>query len=177
MTDTIRPTSQADLELICEHRERMFAASGRDRAALKPMTEAFRDWLRPRLIDKSYFGWIIERDGRAIAGVGMMLVDRPPHPFHPMQDRRGYVLNMYVEPDHRRQGLAKRLMDMVHAEAGRLGLDYVTLHATRQGRPLYQGLDWLPSGEMGFHLAPPLSVDESKMGKNQGLDPDERPFG
>ena len=165
MTDTIRPVSQSDLELICGHRERMFAASGRDRAALKPMTRAFRDWLCPRLADKSYSGWIIERDGRAIAGVGMMVIDWPPPPSHPTQHRRGYVLNMFVEPAHRRRGLGRRLMEMARAEASASGIDYVTLHTTRQGRPLYEGLGWTATAEMGLHLAPPLPVDESKAGK------------
>jgi ribosomal protein S18 acetylase RimI-like enzyme len=161
MNDRLRSISPSDLNLICEHRERMFAESGRDRTSLKPMTDAFRDWLRPRLDDKSYFGWIIERDGRPAAAVGMMVIDWPPHPSHLKQERRGYVLNMYVEPDHRHRGLARRLMEMVRAEAQALELDYVTLHATRQGRPLYERLGWTPTAELGLHITPPLPIDVS----------------
>ncbi len=166
MPDRIRSVAPGDLDLICDHRERMFAAAGRERTSLKPMTDAFRDWLRPRLADKTYFGWIIERDGRAVAAVGMMVIEWPPHPSHLTQDRRGYVLNMYVEPDHRRRGLARRLMEMVRTEALALNLDYVTLHATRQGRPLYERLGWTPTAEMGLHLTPPLPIDDSKTGGN-----------
>lgn len=140
----------------------MFAESGRERAALEPMTAAFRDWLRPKLADRSYFGWIIEKDGLPVAGVGMMVIDWPPHPSHLVQPRRGYVLNMYVEPEHRRRGLAKRLMAMVRAEAEALGLDYVTLHATRAGRALYDTLGWIGTAEMGLHLTPPLSAEVHK---------------
>ena len=66
---------------------------------------------------------------------------------------------MYVDPEHRRRGLAKRLMAMARAEAEALELDYVTLHATEDGRPLYQALGWIPSAEMGLHLKPPIAIN------------------
>jgi hypothetical protein len=83
MVATARPVAARDLELICEHRERMFAASGRTRESLQPMTAAFRQWLVPRLSDGSYFGWMLEDAGRVVAGLGMMVIDWPPHPSHP----------------------------------------------------------------------------------------------
>lgn len=49
MAVTVRPVAKHDLALICEHRERMFAESGRTRASLRPMTAAFAQWLSPRL--------------------------------------------------------------------------------------------------------------------------------
>ena len=65
---------------------------------------------------------------------------------------------MFVEPAHRRRGIGKRLMAMARAEAEALGIDYVTLHATRQGRALYEGLGWASTAEMGLHLTPPLAI-------------------
>jgi GNAT superfamily N-acetyltransferase len=88
----------------------MFAESGRAREALRPMTAAFEQWLSPRLEDGSYFGWMLEDAGVVIAGLGMMVIDWPPHPSHPADHRRAYILNVFVEPEHRREGLAKRLM-------------------------------------------------------------------
>ncbi|WP_247520551.1 hypothetical protein [Bradyrhizobium sp. 190] len=83
MAITARPVAQHDLKLICEHRERMFAESGRTREALRPMTVAFEQWLSPRLDDGSYLGWMLEDAGVVIAGLGMMVIDWPPHPSHP----------------------------------------------------------------------------------------------
>jgi ribosomal protein S18 acetylase RimI-like enzyme len=160
MPDRIRSVAPTDLALICDHRERLFVSAGHDRATLKPMIDAFRDWLRPRLADKSYFGWIIERDGRAIAGLGMMIVDWPPHPAHPTQDRRGYVLNMYVDPDYWHSGVGKRLMDMARNEAAALGLDYITLHATPRSQPIYEASGWVPTAEMGIRIAPAKPIDD-----------------
>ena len=154
MSDVLRAVRPSDIEVICEHRERMFAASGRERADLRDMTDTFRDWLRPRLTDGSYFGWLIEKNGAIVAGAGMMILDWPPHPLHPTDARRGYVLNVFVEPDHRRQGLARRLMAEVDAEAKRRGVGYVILHATRQGRAMYETLGWSQTSEMAIKLSP-----------------------
>ena len=148
MVATARPVAARDLELICEHRERMFAASGRTRESLQPMTAAFRQWLIPRLGDGSYFGWMLEDTGQVVAGLGMMVIDWPPHPSHPTDDRRAYILNVFVEPEHRRKGLARQLMALAEERARQLGLRYAILHSTRQGRPLYEALGWGPTSEM-----------------------------
>lgn len=67
--------------------------------------------------------------GEAVAGLGMMVIDWPPHPSHPTQSTRGYILNVFVEPEHRGQGLARALMDLAMEEARRRGLDHLILHA------------------------------------------------
>ena len=105
----VRPVTPEDLDLICRHRLEMFKASGRTDEMVAPMAAPFRAWLEPRLVGGRYFGWIIEDQQRPIAGVGMMVIDWPPHPSHMTQDCRGYILNMFVEPGHRRRGLGKRL--------------------------------------------------------------------
>ena len=93
MAITTRPVAEHDLKLICEHRERMFAESGRTRESLRPMTAAFEQWLLPRLEDGSYFGWMLEDAGVVIAGLGMMVIassepcGRPPPRVHPQRLR------------------------------------------------------------------------------------------
>ena len=150
MAITTRPVAEHDLKLICEHRERMFAESGRTRESLRPMTAAFEQWLSPRLEDGSYFGWMLEDAGVVIAGLGMMVIDWPPHPSHPADHRRAYILNVFVEPEHRRRGLAKQLMALAEERAHELGVCYAILHSTRQGRQLYESLGWGPTSEMAI---------------------------
>jgi GNAT superfamily N-acetyltransferase len=148
MSHAIRPVAVGDLDLICSHRRRMFEESGHADATLATMTEHFRRWLMPRLLDGSYFGWIVEVAGAPVAGLGMMVLDWPPHPTHPEDDRRGYILNVFVEPTYRKQGFARRLMSMADDEAIRRKLRHVILHATSQGRPMYEALGWTATREM-----------------------------
>ena len=155
MTLTTRPVTTDDLELICEHRERLFRESnapGRTEQIITTQTAHFRPWVAQRLRDKSYFGYIIEDAGRPVAGIGLMLIDWPPGPAHPTSDKRGYVLNVFVEPSHRRQGLAEKLMQMADAEFSSRGASYAVLNATRMGRPLYEKLGWTATNEMAKSL-------------------------
>jgi ribosomal protein S18 acetylase RimI-like enzyme len=148
---TTRPVRLSDLDLICRHREDMFRASnapGRSDESLRAMTASFRVWVEPRLGDGSYFGYIVEEDGAAVAGIGLMIIDWPPHPLHPNEDKRGYVLNVFVEPSHRKRGLAKMLTGLGEAEIARRGVSFAVLHATRMGRPLYEQAGWTRTAEM-----------------------------
>ena len=119
------------------------------------MTAAFRRWVAPRLQDGSYFGYIAEESGAAVAGIGLMTIDWPPHPSHPSHDQCGYVLNVFVEPSHRSRGLAKMLMQMGEAELARRGVSFAILHATGMGRPLYEKIGWVQTSELAKHLTKP----------------------
>jgi ribosomal protein S18 acetylase RimI-like enzyme len=145
---TTRPLETTDLDLVCRHRHAMFAEAGRDAAALDAMAAPFRAWLAPRLADGRYFGFVAMDGTRAVAGIGLMEIDWPPHPLHPEQDRRGYVLNVYVEADWRRRGVAQRLMRDADDAFRARGLRYAILHATQAGRPLYETLGWQATTEM-----------------------------
>jgi GNAT superfamily N-acetyltransferase len=147
-----RPITPADLETVLRHRAAMFRDSGRPGDVIAALAEPFRAWLEPRLADGRYFGWVIEDEGRVAAGIGMMEIDWPPHPSHPTSDRRGYILNLYVEPAHRRHGLAKRLMRAAMDEAKARRLEFIILHATDEGRPLYASLGWTPTAEMAISV-------------------------
>jgi ribosomal protein S18 acetylase RimI-like enzyme len=160
----IRTLRASDLDLVCRHREEMFRDAGKSDDELLPMTAHFREWVKPRLLDGSYFGYVMEVDAAPVAGIGLMLIDWPPHPMHPTQDKRGYVLNVFVEPGYRKRGLARELMNLADAEFARRGVCYAVLHATEKGKPLYQGLGWNGTTEM----AKTLDVSSyGEVGKNR----------
>jgi len=144
----VRELHKGDLELVCRQREQMFRDAGRSEDVLETMTEHFRTWLEPRLGDGTYFGFVLTENEQPVAGIGLMVIDWPPHPSHPTMDKRGYVLNVYVEPAHRRKGMAGELMRLAEAEFARRGIQFVILHSTEQGKPLYAGLGWSGTTEM-----------------------------
>jgi GNAT superfamily N-acetyltransferase len=83
----------------------------------------------------------------------MLILAWPPHPAHPAQDRRGYILNVFVEPNHRRAGLGRRLMALAAEEACRRNIAFLALHATEDDRRLYETLGWRPTTEMAISIA------------------------
>lgn len=152
---TIRPISPPDFDLICRHRREMFKDAGQSEEVLDALAEPFRQWLAPRLADGRYFGFIAEESGEAAGGIGLIELDWPPHPAHPIDSRRGYVLNLFVEPAFRRRGVAQALLDESDAEFRKRGLTYEVLHATTAGRPLYERNGWGATSEMGKSLSSP----------------------
>ncbi len=59
-----------------------------------------------------------------------------------------YILSMYTAAEHRRQGLAKRIVQALLTEARRRGYPTVVLHASEMGRPVYEALGFHPTTEM-----------------------------
>ncbi len=153
MPSAARPVTPDDLELICRQREEMFRDAGEDDGVLAVMTAHFREWLAPRLADGSYFGFVVSDEGRPVAGIGLMVIDWPPHPVHPTQDGRGYVLNVFVEPSYRRRGLARELMALAEGEFARRRVTFAILHATETGMALYRQLGWKTTSEMSKRLS------------------------
>src|SRR5262245_31211628 len=111
MPFAIEPATAADLETIVHHRRAMFADMGySDEAQLDAMCGTFRPWLDARLASGEYRAWIARTsDGRGAGGLGLWLMDWPPHMIGGAA-RRGNILNVYTEAEFRRQGIARGLM-------------------------------------------------------------------
>ncbi len=140
-----------DAAVITQHRRRMFVDAGRrDDQVLAVMSERFEPWLRRMIEEGKYLGWLTLDGGKVVAGAGLLLLDWPPHPLDPHQGLRGYLLNVYVEPEYRRRHLASQLIDRVLAEARRRKIRVVALHSTEAGRPLYESAGFRSTNEMFF---------------------------
>ena len=148
----IRCATPDDLDLICDHRARIFLEAGRPRGTVERIAEPTRAWHRQRLIDGRYSGWIAESADRPVASCGLVFLDWAPGFSHPDTDRRGLVLNLYVEPDYRGRGLARTLLRNAQESARAQGVTFLVLHATESGRPLYEHLGWSPTTEMSLRL-------------------------
>lgn len=144
----LRSVLTTDIDLICRHREEVFRESGIGEVLIAEMSISFRSWLKIRLADGRYFGFIAETDGKPVGGVGLMEIEWAPHPEHPRQDKRGYVLNVFVEPLHRRRGIARALLNAADHEFRTRGLTYLVLHATKSGQSMYEVLGWARTSEM-----------------------------
>ncbi len=145
---TTRAATGSDAGLITAQRRAMFEEAVLPTPpTLDAMALHFEPWVRERLENGSYLGWIAEEDGIAIAGAGLWRMDFPPHFLHP-EAGRGYLLNFYVAPSHRGRGLARDLLAVSVEAARRLGLRVVTLHASRFGKPLYEQNGFRLNNEM-----------------------------
>ena len=104
----IRQGTLADAETIVAQRRAMFHEMGyRDEQVLDAMCEAFRPWLEGKMRDNQYLAWFaVDADGAIAAGLGLWLMDWPPHMIGPGAPR-GNILNVYTRPESRRDGIGK----------------------------------------------------------------------
>jgi GNAT superfamily N-acetyltransferase len=148
----VRQASVADVDVIIEHRRKMFADMGAgDERARGVMVAAARPFVEASLRDGSYRAWLVEVGDRVVAGGGIAIVGFQPTPADP-KPRRAWVLNMYTEPAFRRQGLARLVLETIVAWCREEGFERVYLHASDDGRPLYESLGFEPTSEMKLVL-------------------------
>jgi GNAT superfamily N-acetyltransferase len=82
-------------------------------------------------------------DGLCAGIVSMLLGPVAPRPGE-VRTLEAHVINMFVLPEHRRGGLARRLLDTALDAAEARGVRTVVLHAAPDGRPLYESTGFRP---------------------------------
>jgi len=146
---TIREATPRESAIILHHRRSMFRDMGEGSAEeLDRMVEVAGPWLAQALSDGSYRHWLaFDRSGRVAGGGGVLLCPWPPSPKYPCT-QRAVILNVYTEPEFRKQGIARRIMQTSLAWVKQQGFRTVNLHASAEGRPLYEKLGFEATNEM-----------------------------
>jgi GNAT superfamily N-acetyltransferase len=148
----IRLATPRDARWLSIARARMVVdMGGGSEAELLAGAIHFEQWAREGMDSGSYLAWIAEVRGQPVACAGVWLKPRQPDP-RTGHDLVPYVLNVYCEPAHRRRGLAAILMDRILAWARTYGFQTIELHASDDGRRLYEGLGFRPTSEMRLQL-------------------------
>lgn len=146
---TVRRATLEDTDALVRHRIRMFQDMG---VMTTPdsnearLAAAFRTWLADLMPAGTYVAWVVDvthADGRTeiVSGGGATLIPWPPGPRYP-GTRLAFVYNVYTEPAHRGRGLARRVMDAIHAFCRSEGIGSLALNASTFGQPLYESMGY-----------------------------------
>jgi GNAT superfamily N-acetyltransferase len=149
---TVRRASLRDLDLLVRHRRTMWAdIGGYSEAELRAADPVYRRWARTRLGSGALVFWIVAVDGADAASGGVWLQPVQPRPRWP-RGIQPYLLSMYTEPEFRGRGFGRRIVQAATAWVKNEGYPRFTLHASVQGRGLYEGLGWERTWEMKIEL-------------------------
>lgn len=123
-----------------------------DIAGLDRMDADFLPYVRAQLADGRYRGWLAvatDESGaeRIIGGAGLTFIEWIPG-YLSARPQRPYILNVYVAPDQRGQGIAQRLVRAILDHCKDEGWGYVWLHASEQGYPIYERMGFNRTKEM-----------------------------
>lgn len=154
----IREATVADIALLAGHRAAMFRDMGKLAPdAEAPLIRASADYLGEALPRGEYLAWLAQTTGSpptVIGGAGVQLRRILPRPASAgggvELGPEAIVLNVYVEPAWRRRGVADALMRTVLSALARLQIRRIVLHASDEGRGLYERLGFVPTNEMRF---------------------------
>lgn len=149
---TIREASLADIPEILRQRRAMYEDMNyKGTTALEAMAKLTAGYLAKAMAEGSFRAWLACEDGHAVAGGAVVISPWPAHPYD-LECRRATILNVYTNPSHRRRGLARQVMQTMIAWCKQEGLARVTLHASDDGRHLYESLGFEASNEMRLKL-------------------------
>jgi GNAT superfamily N-acetyltransferase len=146
---TIREATSDDLEIILHHRRSMFRDMGEGTVEqLDLMVRAARPMFAKAVENGSYRHWLaIDERGRVAGGGGVLLCPWPANPREACTER-AVILNVYTELGFRRRGVARQVMQVILEWIKAHGLASVNLHASDEGRYLYESMGFKPTNEM-----------------------------
>ena len=141
MTDyRIRAATLDDVDVLVHHRIAMFQDMGvaLDAAAVDA---AFRPWLLEMMPKGVYRAWVVESGAQVISGGGITILPWPPGPRY-FSGRLAFVYNVYTEPDHRRRGLGRMVMETIHGWCREECIGSLALNASQFGQSMYESLGY-----------------------------------
>jgi GNAT superfamily N-acetyltransferase len=149
----IRAAAPADIPTLLRHRRMMWWDMGRrDEGTLDLMHRAASEYFATAVVDGSYRGFLaMDGKGNVIAGGGIVISPWPGI-LGQRLPQRAMILNVYVEREHRRRGVGRALMKAMIAWCRENDFAKVGLHASDEGRGLYEQLGFEPTTEMQLAL-------------------------
>ena len=151
-TITIRTATLADIPEILRQRRAMYEDMDyRDTEKLAAMESLSAEYLKIAVADGSFRAWLASSEHQVVAGGAVVISPWPAHPYD-LECRRATILNVYTDPQYRRKGIARQLMQTMIGWCKREGFANVHLHASKDGRHLYESLGFEPGNEMKLKL-------------------------
>ncbi len=150
----IRETTSKEDSIIAEHFYRMWLDIGVSKNFIKPnhcnLTLEFIKEARQNLF---YKGFVAEIDNLVVGSASCQLFTGLYSLILEEEYRKyGYIWGVYVEPSHRRKGIAKQLTNATVEHLKSINCTKAILNASPAGKPVYENLGFSPSNAMQLDL-------------------------
>jgi GNAT superfamily N-acetyltransferase len=156
-TFQIRRATAQDADIISWHRARMFQDMGDVSADAFEILRAKAQTRLEQWIDNgNYIGWLAtpaDEPEMIVAGAGVQLQPILPRPLDVStigEGRQGTIVNVFTEPQWRQRGIAGLLIKEIIIWSKNEQIDRLVLHASDEGRSVYERLGFVASNEMRF---------------------------
>ena len=137
-----------DIEILTKSRIEVLKAANKltDDTDMSEVEKASRDYYLRALVDGSHTA-VLVFDNDKFIGAGAVSYYQVMPTYHNPSGKKAYIMNMYTNPEYRRQGIAFRTLDILVNDAKKRGITQIYLEATDMGKPLYEkyGFTIMPS--------------------------------
>ena len=136
---TYKKATLDDLELLVKTRIMVLRAANKlsDTVDMSEVETQSRTYYQKALKDDTHVAYLVFDDEKVV-GAGSVSFFGVMPTFHNPTGQKAYIMNMYTNPEYRRQGIAYRTLDLLVKEAKSRGISAISLEATDMGRPLYE---------------------------------------
>lgn len=141
----IRIATNDDIELLMSSRLEMLKVVNNLPADYEYTEEIVRE-SRDYFLNGDHITVLAVDDGEVIGCASMSFMWIMPTFSHPT-GKRAHLMNVYTRSEYRRQGIARKMMQMLIYETWKRGATEISLDATTMGRPLYESLGFTNSTE------------------------------
>ena len=141
----IRIATNDDIELLMSSRLEMLKVVNNLPADYEYSEEIVRE-SRDYFLNGDHITVLAIDDGKVIGCASMSFMWIMPTFSHPT-GKRAHLMNVYTRSEYRRQGIARKMVNMLIDETWKRGATEISLDATTMGRPLYESLGFTNSTE------------------------------
>jgi GNAT superfamily N-acetyltransferase len=158
----VREATAKDMDVLVRHRRKMFEEiSDATPEELDAVDREYRRWARVRMRSGRFVAFVVEGTGGRIPASGALwLMPLPPRPWT-RGDRAPYLMSMYTEHEDRGKGYATLVVDAAVRWAKAHGHKVVILHASDEGKRIYERAGFRQTSEMR------LRFDRSRRGRSR----------
>jgi GNAT superfamily N-acetyltransferase len=156
-TFQVRRATAQDVDIIAWHRARMFQDMGDVSGdAFEILRAKTRTRLKQWINEGDYLGWLaapVHKPETIVGGAGVQLQRILPRPLDVStigEGRQGTIVNVFTEPQRRRRGIAGLLIKEIINWSKTEQCNRLVLHASDEGRSIYEKLGFVASNEMRF---------------------------
>jgi len=101
--------------------------------------------------DKTYIPFLGSSSGKAVCCAGILLYELPPAPWS-LKRTQGHILNFYVVPEKRMEGIGTALMEYIISYSADQKISRLFLNATREGERVYRKCGFVECDEAALIL-------------------------
>lgn len=129
-----------DLDLIVKERIKVLRAANKldDEYDMSKVEKESYSYYKKGFEDNNFIYYLVyNNDNKVVACGGCSFYEVMPTCDN-NSGKCAYIMNMYTDPDYRKQGIATKILDKLIKEINKRNVYRITLEATDMGRGLYK---------------------------------------